>query len=390
MTIDKSRQLWVALLISFLCIPGQASAGKLPVPLKVHVQLIRALKKKFASQLKKIVSKPVSKAKGLPQTAAYLSVPNLKKQVDISFDLTKYTPLIKSIQDKEKELFDTHYVFYHGQRREFRLMHDVVKEIFKWLDMRGLTKEFEYLRIPGSKFEIGKKLSDFIDEKDKLYHYEKWNDYVMADILLSVNLSLFGNTSMRFGGECTFEFFVTSGNIKGINLTELLKTLFNEYKFNTSYIQELMKAYEATIQTAKEGNLLQIFVPRTSVDEYVYLSHAFGTPYREQIVPGVFNSTKKRHMSIAPVLDLYQQNPQSITGLDKLQARFLMTTDTFLNPDSGIKMYRYTTVEKEVMKTYKKNVKKIVDDIMEEWFANPQNVSGNHSVQRLIRYASVC
>ena len=300
-------------------------------------------------------------------TTAYLSIPDLKTNAYTIFGID-YHPERKAIVEKvisrEKEHDAQYYPFYHGQKFEFRLLQDTVKTLLELVQLRDSIKSFAFLRLPHEKKFTPVAANAFLNQLKATYGLA-WNDmqHGLQERLLSVNLSLFGSTSHICSGECTFNFFLYSTSYLAPAIKELLQNFFNHYAFSTdSFINQLVALYEK--YRTSEGNLLQIFIPKNKVDECAYLSHAYGKPYEDAIVKDCFDKKLKRHIRIAPILEKYKTNPQSIPHLDSLQARLVMCSDTFLNPDSGIKIFRYTTMSKDIKKQYKAELKAIVQQVL--------------------------
>ena len=97
------------------------------------------------------------------------------------------------------------------------------------------------------------------------------------------------------------------------------------------------------------------------------MCHRWATPYRQPLVSSDFNAQKQRHMHIKPIVDAYKQTPNSFADLDILQARLLFSQDILLNPKSGVKIFRHTTLPQAKLEDYKKKLKKITHDIYNYW-----------------------
>lgn len=245
--------------------------------------------------------------------------------------------------------------------------------------------EFEFLRMwhaAEKKFNA----NEFIDAEEGWslgHHY--WNDH-RADLvknMMCLNLSLFGNFSNS--GECTFYYFTSSLSLSAPYLDTLLGELFDNFGFNKKYISDLTRINDGLVTT--EGNLMRIFVPKDKVDDYIYLSHAYGTPYRDKIDVSVFDSKKNRHTRISTILDRYSANPTSIADADRLQARVLLSQDCMLNPESGVKIFRYTTAKDNEMKKYKQAVKNVATEVFSNAVAQ-RTFKGirNTKLEKLLSY----
>lgn len=369
-----------------------------PSALAHHARMLGELKVYIATKLVKSLSvgwKPsLTTTKKAPhpnnraQTDAFLSLPDVKETVENYFGeyIKKHDIFVRSILEKERELSDAYYIFYHGQQGIFRVIHDIARALFEALGLRDLS-DFIYLRFPEPFFDKKQSLEEFLDESDKLYG-KTWHDDGTPELkrrILSVNLALYGNVGD--GGECTFSYFINSRSIGAPSKRALLEEFFEQYDFNKKYIPHVLELYKM-IET-EEGNLLQIAVPKDKVDQCVYLSHAYATPYRNVIIPECFDTVKERHTSIIPVLEMWKNDPASIPNIRWLQARLVCFNDTFLNPDFGIKIFSYGTIIEQPWKVnlYNLKLKKLSAAIITEWIGNYGHAArGSHPLERLRKY----
>jgi hypothetical protein len=100
------------------------------------------------------------------------------------------------------------------------------------------------------------------------------------------------------------------------------------------------------------------------------------------IIKEYFDQQKNRHMSIAPILDLYQNNPDTIIKnheFDKLQARIILTQDHLLNPKSGVQIHRYTTANKKQIEKYQEKFKNTMEAIFKDWIIKNSSKKSQHS-----------
>ena len=202
-------------------------------------------------------------------------------------------------------------------------------------------------------------------------------------ILVSVNLSLFGNTTYRNDGMCSFNFFLYSSNIEAPPFERLAEQFLKEHGFTTALMAELVNLIKK-YKTA-EGNLLQIFVPKAKVDDCAYICYGWGIPCDNVLDKACWDPVKKRHTRIRPILDRYCSNPNSLPNIDRLQARLVMTSSTFLNPDSGIKIFRYTTLSKERKKQYKAELRAIIEKVVINAIEIQKSIPQSCPFGRLVR-----
>jgi hypothetical protein len=363
-----------------------------------HIHVMGGLKALFAKKrLEKAPKVTTKKTKQKTQSEAHLSVS--QKSVDARWSSEKKH--LKNVIDKvmacEREHNDDYYVFYHAQMREFCVLHDFLKEFYQFFNMSKPFDDFAFLRVwsDGVSDTSTASLQDFIDnyEKGELHRYRSedccrsgdryrlghpsWDDgedYLRRS-LLSVNLSLFGNTSKIGYGECTFDFFMRSDNANYCDMRSTFGMILEKCGINASYANRLLEL--ASSLKSSEGALMQIFIPKSYVDRCVYLSHDYGTPYRIPIVDSSFNAEKGRHMNISSVLELYKDSPEKIAYIDQLQARILFYPDGMLDPNSGIKIIRYTTVPEGAMASYEQKVKVFAEELFTEMLAQKLIIKGS-------------
>ena len=147
----------------------------------------------------------------------------------------------------------------------------------------------------------------------------------------------------------------------------LIEDVFKEFGFDKKYLKDL--AQLPPLIASKEGTIYQIFIPNKLVDSCAYVCHRWATPYRQPLVASDFDIQKQRHMHCKPVADAYKKKPNSFADLDILQARLLFSQDILLNPKSGVKIFRYTTVPQAKLENYKNKLKKITSGIFNDWLS---------------------
>lgn len=360
---------WGAILLPVLCSFCSMIAVKNNV-LHNHIRVIQELKGKFARE--KHISPPRSKTTLTP-TQSYLSIPSLSALVkkDWQNELVAHKDILDAMQKREDEFNDTHYVFYHGQNDIFRTLHDVLNNLYEMMYLQESLDRFYMMRVWYECLEKA-DMNKFIDEYEGKTP-KVWSDQggPLVEKLLSVNFSIFGNTNQW--GECSLKAFTRNRSYFFNSIAPLLEDVFKKFGLNESYIKDICNL-AATIATP-EGTIYQIFVPKECIDDVAYVCHRWATPYRTPLVTADFNHKKQRHLHISPLIELYKKDAAAIGAieLDRLQARLLFSQDLLLNPASGVKMFRYTTISSKKQEQYDKQLKKIMNAIFNEWFA-----SANH------------
>lgn len=334
------------------------------------------------------------------QTDAHLSFPYLQEKVLETWGdfFNEHEDFIDNIIAIERQHSDDYFVFYHAQRKEFLIAQDFIKEIFELLHICEQQNAFTFLRFWG-KIPPALDVNAFIDNNNSKGDWSD-NDAEFATLLLSVNLSLFGNCTRIAGWECTFDYFLNDRSVMfGGCLVNILTNIFDFFEFDKQYLQPLLSLLPI-IKQSKQGLLFQICIPKNLVDQSVYLSWAGGFPYNFPVPGGKFDKDKNRNLRISPILSLYAKGRSGFDKLrktsalfidtlkkfeisdldiaeaimaDRFQARILFSQDVMLNPASGVEIFRYTMIDDAVMAEYEASLKKITHEIVAQWLENNDN-----------------
>ncbi len=359
-----------------------------------HITMVQALKEHFARTIQKIETPTFTDA---TPTLSYLDAVKRNKVIGWFFggsnvaekEIEKYKKEYGDIIDlaieRERRYCSDYYVFYHGLPNSFHIFHDILKELHTLMAISRHPQQFEFFRM-WHEAEKQIKIKKYMDDEEGgSLGAHWWSDFSphLAKTLISVNLSLFGN--LFNSSSHSFGYFKDNSKVN-IGFTEkLLKELFKHFGFDASYVSHLI-ALNEKFKTS-EGMLLQIFIPKDKVDDYVYLSQAGGTPYRTVIDDKIYDNKRNRHMKIAPLLDQYIKDPTGMGDFDNFQARMLCSQDFMLNPEGGVKIFKYTTMKESDSKKYHKELKRITGDIFTDWLSaeSYKNIEKT-SLGRLIDY----
>jgi hypothetical protein len=318
-----------------------------------HVKVMQELKQRMSGVAKKKDMYAIDNAKLTP-TKAYFNAMNVSKSKEelrykksMVENIEKYPEIFVKVLSREEEFCESHEVFYHAQLNNFNIVRDLLKEIYAKCELMHIGKDFQFLRnwIHAPEFTVS----------DLFTNYRNIDDHEpeISRILLSVNLSLFGNAGSC--GEETFGYFKDNHSFRRPSIAGLLEEIFNYFGFNCTYLERLLEL-NAKLKT-NEGVLLQIFIPKEKVNDYAYLSSAGGMHH--ELRP-----------TLSAVIEQYKKDPKVLGNFDSLQARILLSKDCMLNPKSGVKIFRYTMASKENKREYKKQLKAIVDSMFAELINN--------------------
>jgi hypothetical protein len=226
---------------------------------------------------------------------------------------------------------------------------------------------------------------------DELYKGGLINDHELSKILLSVNLSLFGNVGIP--SECTWEYFM-----KSREHTQPTKAVYelimDRFSFKHTFIKELMAL--STIYQTKEQMIVQVFVPKDRINDIGYVSWIRGIPADETIMDFIFDSIKKKKFpktreaiialtdtlkkekdqnpifrnltfrvenddfNLSQFLDIYCNHPEAIPTINSVMGRLIFTSELLLNPYSGVKIFRYSTATSKQLAAYHKKLDLII------------------------------
>ncbi len=402
-------------------------------------ELLAYFKDKFKPKpAKPIIPIPAYKP-GEPrtQTEALLGFKAIQIAINELFGdiVRKNRDIIQAMIKKEKELFDTHYVFYHGASKRNMVLYDVLKEVYRlFYPLTTMLEEFEALRLPrGVLFDKYETVDDFIghqiityseihDSPGKKYHDLKKRlhrkkelirkkktvklreselkelaeavDWEVPSVLLSVNLSLFGNVDRKTKSECTFNYFAKDkerlGGTKDLYKKVLKRLTETKPDFPLDQWVEQFWALNKFLGDAKEGSIYQIFIPKNLVGKYVYFARSYGAPYGSQeATTYLFNRNIPREKrlfafwallerdpeaalgdpmkKVSDILEAYRKNPEQTPDINRLQARILVTNEGMINPSSNIKTFKYTTVDPAEMNTYKRKLSEVSQQFFQAW-----------------------
>jgi len=223
-------------------------------------------------------------------------------------------------------------------------------------------------------------------------------------ILVPADLSLFGNTGegiystwMRFNKpeqECDQNM-----------VRESLAMMLASYGYSDAYVNKLLALQTHLIDKDNKpvADLLQIFIPESAVDANGYLSWRMSIPYDQSFIDAILTSQKIRttasrqdfmkavgHFNrlykagdakaIAAINALlqkiengafkleeylyqYRTKPQTLPNVNYAQARLLVTNKLLLNPESGVKIYRYSKMDASQEAAYKVDLERILQQM---------------------------
>ena len=327
--------------------------------------------------------------------------------------------LIQKVFDRERAFRDSgkkYYVFYTAAPY-MHLMQDLAKNLYEYnYGKEGSlqSSEFQFLRYfhHDPFFDQYKNITEFLNTEIKQNGIVDDNILKIKIVLLSLNLSIFGNIGLT--GESTFFYF--NQPQKWVSLSPMfIEDSLNSYGFLNvaDYSQKFLNIIKSdlgydveptSMDDSKTGaDFFQIFVPEELVDKIAYKSWRQGFPFDVALLQKLFPDKLKdvstlddsKLITSVDIKDAIQRiqtgaisgisgylqdfisnstfslksyiDQEYITEKDSLmnfvQARILITNDIFLNPAAGIKIFRYTSVPASNLKNYKVDFNSTFNDL---------------------------
>lgn len=362
----------------------------------IHTQVpVADSKNQLSPVMQRLVNRAVS-MKNPTQTAALLRVPKMQHAIDQTYNIEPYESIINQVLNNGEQLVDTHYEFFHAQNGVWQLFQDVFKRLYERTINRSI-ENFYFFRYSLNDLYYSKypNVSTFL--KDHIAREGIIDD--MSEVssrLLSVNISLFSN--VNYIGESTWYYFTESKSWIMPDRS-IMATILQLFDYSTEFVDELMAL--GSFLTTPQGRLFQILVPKQIVDIFTYSAWTRGIPYntnlikdivrmREKsprpkikevvnsyitgwknketnavnIVQNLLSGVDKGWYKISPVLDSFKENAAALPYFDTRQARMLIMNDYLLNPESGIIMFRYSTVPIRQQQAYEQALDALINKII--------------------------
>jgi hypothetical protein len=283
----------------------------------------------------------------------------------VLLDNPYFAPMVQQILHKEKELIDQNYeVFYHARRWQYGFLTDVYDMLYEYKSGKELH-DFMFTQLDDPV--VGKVSDKFYVAETEIRKrlMKEGNPYdsnnnsfgrVNRQRLLFLNKFLFGN--LRNLGSCSMYYFLRNANIGDITFS--VKEIFNMFGLNDAYqafadeLQQLQKEHNTL---SKYGEMLQIAIPKDNVDKSVYHTEP-GGPTLEFALTG--DGEKTTTTDIKTILADLDKNPQDIAEFVLVETRDKLGG---LNPESGIKVFSYNTVEPAKLTAFKEKEKALFERI---------------------------
>jgi len=383
--------------------PADTGGERLKKVRSVSLEREQKRQKKVALNIDQRTLAEIEEQKGpdtFTQTEAYFQIPDLREAVTKTFQVVPYMSLVSRIMANEGRLRNTHWAFYHTTSNVWRVVQDLYTELYYHFNPKapGSVQEFQFLRFND---EEGGHAKEFLMKELSENGLVDDNGDASA-FLLSVNLSPFGNTG--FPSECSWRYFIKEKQHK-VPDRSFYEDILKKFELGTEYVDELMSLVDLLSDT-KEQTMLQIFVPKDIVDDVAYLAWATGIPAYKEAIDWVRTNVKNKvyrgkekrpaalwalddlqerfkneqeknpmfremmqriqegDYSVNSFLKIYTNKPWELPNLNYAQARLVFSKEYLLDPASGIKMYRHTTIRRRKLTEYQRRLDEIIKKIV--------------------------
>ncbi|HSC25096.1 MAG TPA: hypothetical protein VLB80_02665 [Candidatus Babeliales bacterium] len=328
------------------------------------------------------------------QSEAHMSLPEIQKLIASHYNIKPYQKIIDTMLAQEKKYSDD-YVFYHGIDNVWRVPQDLYTRLFFHFNglPQTLLQQFIFLRF--EDIQIPSIVQTFLISQ--LKKNGLINDHELGQLLLSVNLAIFGNVGVQ--PECAWEYFIKSrGHLRPTRATYI--AIMDKFGLPHTYIDTLIALVD--LYKTSEQTIVQLFIPKNKVDEVGYLSWIRGIPAHKKTINLIMDSvTNKQFSKTAPAivhyaeefkreqennivfknlleridendfslgyfLKFYRNYPDRIENINRYQARLFLTSNILLNPQSGVKIFRYSTATSKQLKKYHDKFETIFQKIIRE------------------------
>jgi hypothetical protein len=349
------------------------------------------------------------------QTEAYLQDEKLRTAVLKTFygdyEPVKHMDLVSRVMAKEAEMRDTHWAFYHGLDNAWNVWQDVYTELYNHFNPSAAQEDnkFIFLRTRGyGKDMSGKSVKDFLVGSLKEHGLVDDNNEA-GGMLLSTNVSLFGNTGRQGRGECTW-FYLMKDQDHRLPSAQDYENIMKEFNLPNTLVNRCLNLAETL--KSKQQTLLQIFVPKNLVDDIGYVAWATGIPAQDKAIGWVQSNVKNKTFefkndkpgrlwaledlkskfknqqnstpeikqmfnemlkeieegaySLNEYLTFMCNKPLEVPNMNTVQGRFLFSDQLLLNPQSGIKMFRHDGAGHDQVKEYRRQLNALIKDIVKK------------------------
>lgn len=269
-----------------------------------------------------------------------LSTPKILVEIRELINNPTIKDLLIKIVKEEGTFHKDYYTFVHGQRWEYYLPEKLFTDLYGYRH-----------NIPVHDFIFAHVRT--IDDKDKdiathqrllLQGRKNFDAHKDRQKLLFLNAPFFGNTFNK--GSSTAHYFTKNANVGNVTLTN--RQVFDLLGYGNLYTRyaQALEALEKEFSTLSNchGNILFFAIPKKMAQKYVFVAEPGG--YKKTI-----KINDKETDDINVIMDAYQNNPKSMSEVDRNEFCLIMANDA-MNPQSGIKVKAINAANPEKMSAF--------------------------------------
>jgi endonuclease/exonuclease/phosphatase family metal-dependent hydrolase len=319
-------------------------------------------------------------------------------------DKAYLSKVVLNVLDNEIKLQDENYVVYHAYNPRLTILFDVYQQIYRWgllnkeqpLALR-LIEPYEFNGAQQALENLLTQAAALTRDESGEYVFEGEKSRVfdliskISSLLLSVNLSLFGN--MESKDSSSFILGLASFSFRKIKAGPKLAQILKDCNIGQEFVPKILRLQQQFLSNQKKGVLLQISIKKGVIDNVAYLSNLGGRPMTDNIVSDAWDAEKKR-MKVSSFLEHFIKKPQELNvdlkkftdvdgeysyGVDQIQARLWMPAPELYDPRFIMIKRYYFDPNDYVDEVYYEQLNRLVEKIIKSLIRNKLlNQIGQH------------
>lgn len=229
---------------------------------------------------------------------------------------------------------DLGLIGYHGSTQEFRIYQDIIRWVLEDVVEVPIREDFHFFRIPGDPSFYHKSMKEY---------GSYLNDYIPSHFIC-LNYAVYSNYKNSFFS--TIYYFSKDTSSSDVNFEEKLVLFFDKVGLDKKMIPVLF-SIGRTHLSDKTGVLFQLFD----------MSH--------------LDNPESPYQYTDPLIGTFAHNDmpfsEAVQGIEPthfyLQTRLLMSNYSTLNPNSPLVIKRYEMTDPEIIETYEREMREVIQDL---------------------------
>lgn len=186
-----------------------------------------------------------------------------------------FANILQVLENREKQLYRTHHVFYHASTTLFKFLYDIYRFAACIQNQQPISTRSRVFRLETTT------MGDFMrnvynNEIENIDHTPEYKRYC-----ISANLSLYGgNGPLPYPGESSLDYYVQNiNNTKPEFVKENIKHILDKYSQGIEidwFVNILFTIFENYVNKNPHGVIYQIFVEPSVVNDIAYISTPYG------------------------------------------------------------------------------------------------------------------